>query len=96
MDFSFISDPIERRYTEDVCQAVEKAGMWAWLRQLDTPGVCGFMFSTSPEMNSIVKHMSTLEEHSGSSFGWTMRRAQHIAMEGYDFFKKSVVEGKRD
>jgi hypothetical protein len=47
-------------------------------------------------MNSIVKHMSTLEEHSGSSFGWTMRRAQHIAMEGYDFFKKSVVEGKRD
>lgn len=56
----------------------------------------GFMFSTSPELTEINKHMK-YEGHSGASYGCTMRRIEFIAKKGWGAYVAEVEskQGKK-
>jgi hypothetical protein len=85
-DFSFIKDNETRIMFEDAYKAIES--VWAgWEFVERDPGEGGFMFSTSLIAVAIQKNMK-YEGHSGASYGWTMRKMQHLARIGWEAFVK--------
>ena len=87
--FSFISDPASRRYVADAYRAVTVAE--AWPLMTEDPGEGGFMFSTKDAYKTIRSHMELGYEHSGSSYGWTMRQIQFIAQNGMDAYRNRFL-----
>jgi len=83
--FSFIVDEDSRRYVEDAYQAVTAADAWALMAQ--DPGESGFMMSNPNTYAAIHAHMTLLAEHSGASYGWTMRQIQFIAQHGLEAYR---------
>ena len=83
--FSFINDTSSRRYVADAYRAVTVAE--AWPLMAEDPGEGGFMFSTNEGYKTIRSHMELRHEHSGSSYGWTMRQNQFIAQNGMDAYR---------
>ena len=80
-DFSFMTEPMERHFLEDAYKAVDSTGMWECIAK--DPGEGGFMFSQAPELKTIGAAMKHYDDHSGASFGWTMRVMQAIAQKGW-------------
>ena len=78
--------PVEHVFLEDAFQAVTKANQWRFLARPDIPGDGGFMFTQHPEVKQIENEMRRLDDHSGASFGWTMRVMEFIAKNGWDAF----------
>ena len=81
-DFSFIQDESSRRYVKDAYDATvvsEQMGLMKEEPEADK----GYMFSSDERYELIQKHMKFLDEHSGSSYGWTMRQVQFIAQKGW-------------
>jgi hypothetical protein len=85
-DFSFISDSHSKEMLEDAYQAVTVSNTWDALRNTTPPADKGFMFSVSPTTDAIQKHMRLLDQHSGASYGWTMRCMEAIAKNGWETF----------
>jgi hypothetical protein len=85
-DFSFIRDPLTRMFLHDAYQAVSMADVWSALRSESPPADRGFMFHSSPTTDMIQKCMRHLNDHSGASYGITMRCMERIAKDGWDFF----------
>ena len=83
-DFSFLPDESDRRQLADFYQAITKAEAWELLKQ--DPGEGGFMYSRTWNGEHIHKHMTTLDEHSGASYGLSMRNMQYIAKNGWEAF----------
>ena len=84
-NFSFIVDEDSRRYVEDAYQAVTAADAWALMAQ--DPGEGGFMMSNPNTYAVLHAHMTLLAEHSGASYGWTMRQIQFIAQHGLEAYR---------
>ena len=85
-DFSFIKDNETRIMYEDAYKAIDS--VWAgWEFVERDPGEGGFMFSSSLIAVEIQKNMK-YEGHSGASYGWTMRKMQHLARIGWEAFVK--------
>jgi hypothetical protein len=85
-DFSFVKDNETRIMFEDAYKAIDS--VWAgWEFVERDPGEGGFMFSTSVIAVAIQKNMK-YEGHSGASYGWTMRKMQHLARIGWEAFVK--------
>jgi hypothetical protein len=67
----------------DAYQAITAAGLWDWLRDNPPPEGKGYMFWGDAKLKEIEKHMKLADQHSGSSYGWTMRNMQVIAEKGW-------------
>ena len=73
----------------DAYDAITSAEMWPMMRE--DPGPGGYMYSRHAFMDAITNKMKLMEDHSGASFGWTMRVMQLIAREGWaKFYEKAV------
>ncbi len=85
-DFTFIQDKHRRTMLKEAWVAVEKADAWHDLKSIDVPGEDGFMFSKHPAVKRISEALVDTIGHSGGSWGWTMRRMEYIAKNGWDNF----------
>ena len=85
-DFSFVRDAMYRMFLHDAYQAVGLANAWSALRNESPPADKGFMFSSSPATDTIQKFMRYADEHSGASYGITMRCMEKIAKKGWSAF----------
>jgi hypothetical protein len=77
-DFSSVTDLSERMMYEDMHAAITKAEAWAWITQ--DPGEGGFMFNDSETSRRIAAVLVDRVGHSGSSYGFTMRAMQRLAL----------------
>ena len=91
-DFSFIPDDNEREMLSDAFNAVESV-IGGWETFIPEPEAgSGFMFSrVSPEsiraqIDAAIMASPSGNNHSGSSYGWTMRQMQGIARLGWDAY----------
>ena len=87
--FSFIRDTWERQMVENGYQAISELELWNWLKTYE-PDRFGFMFSNDDTILRISQKMQSLPNrpnHSGASFGHSMRILQYIAKEGLDKFR---------
>jgi len=57
---------------------------WTYLRDNPPSESTGYMFSGNPIFTGINGNMQV--GHSGSSYAWTMRNLQHIAIHGIDAY----------
>jgi len=80
MDLSFIQDDQSRAYVEDACAAVTLTESWALLAQdVGDRGV--------PVHKAVLDKMVYRQDHSGSSYQWTMLQIQWIARHGLEAYR---------
>jgi len=87
--FSFIRDKWERQMVENGYQSINELELWDWLKTYE-PDRFGFMLSNDDTVLLISQKMQSLPNrpnHSGASFGHSMRILQYIAKEGLDKFR---------
>ena len=68
-------------------EAITLCELWNYMKK-DT---YSYMFSNDVEIQLITDKMNEIgcPEHSGYSFGWTMRNMQYIAQNGLDKYRES-------
>ena len=79
-------DVLSKTMINDAINAVTKADMWEILKDPKFPGEDGFMFSRDTRLELINKNMEYESQHSGFSYGWTMRQVEYIAKNGFEAF----------
>jgi hypothetical protein len=89
-NFNFMSDASSRRYVEDAYNAMLAAEQVDLMRE-EPDTSKGYMFSSDARYELIHKHMKYLDEHSGSSYAWTMRQVQYIAQKGWNAYVELVL-----
>lgn len=82
----YISNNHDKLMMTNAWQAISQTKTWDFVAQ-DIPS---FMFSNDPRITLIINKMSELgyNEHSGCSFGCTMRNMQYLVKYGEENFKK--------
>lgn len=76
-------DNWEAMMLTDAYKAVTKAGCWDLMKTFAEES---FMFSSAPWLNEVQTHMTLMDQHSGSSYGITMRIMESIAKDGWDTY----------
>lgn len=97
-DFSYLGDDHEISMTRNAYDAVSRTEMWSWLKTYNPPGGEGFMFSRHPNVAIIGNKMEECPNppgHSGSSFGFIMRRMQQIAILGEEAYRTKYLSARR-
>lgn len=89
-DFETIYTPSESKMLKDAYDAITWCEMWDWMREYTPIEGLGFMFSSHPNLDRINGEMKLLDEHSGASYGWTMRQMESIAKRGWEDHKNQV------
>jgi hypothetical protein len=72
------------KYLQDAYDAITRLNLWKEFSEF-TPNE-GFMFTSHPLLHKINSEMKLLGEHSGSSYGWTMRAMEFIAKYSWNDF----------
>jgi hypothetical protein len=67
----------------DAYSAVTKAGCWENIKNFAGES---FMFSRESWLGEVQKHMALMDQHSGCSYGVTMRNIESIAKIGWDAY----------
>jgi hypothetical protein len=89
-DFNSLNlDETEKEMLSDAYDTITALDLWDWMRDPNTPGDKGFLFSDAPEITKIINSMN-YKDHSGSSFGLTLRTMQKIAVYGWDAYLKTI------
>jgi hypothetical protein len=91
--FDFMDDYMAP-YLVNAHWAITQCELWDWLRTYSPHDGKGFMFSTIPEMKRINTKMNEQDiarDHSGASYGGTMRVMECIAKNGYEKFKEDYL-----
>jgi hypothetical protein len=71
----------------DAYQAITVTENWDSIKNFGSnPSETSFMYSNAPFLRNIEKHMKMLDDHSGSSYGITMRNMEYIAKHGWNAF----------
>jgi hypothetical protein len=85
-----IYDSNNRIMLKNAHGAITMAEGWDWIRNFQGQS---FMFSKDAMIGKISKNMVSLgyDNHSGSSYGWTMRCMEHLAKNGKDAFLAMCV-----
>jgi len=86
-DFESIYTAYESTLLKDAHDAITACDLWDWMRSY-TPD--SFMYSNHPNLDQINKKMKYMNEHSGASYGWTMRQMESIAKIGWDEHRNRV------
>jgi hypothetical protein len=86
----YIDDIRSREMLENAWQAINLTETWDFVSQ----PIQSFMFSNDERIWVITKKMSELgyDNHSGFTFGWTMRNMQYLANNGVDKFREAFIE----
>jgi hypothetical protein len=74
-------DKYEGYLLQDAYDAITAAEAWDYFRTFSEES---FMFSRSAVLTQVQARMKTMEEHSGSSYGFVMRTMEAIAKEGWE------------
>jgi len=83
--FEYVSDTRERLMLQNAFEAINATNLWDFVgKDIDS-----FTWSEREEVKTIAKKMNELgyDEHSGFSFGWTMRAMQYLVNHGEEKFK---------
>jgi hypothetical protein len=83
--FEYIIDKRQKLMLQNAFQAISEINLWDFVgKDIDS-----FTWSESEQVKSIAKKMSELgyDDHSGFSFGWTMRAMQYLVKYGEEKFK---------
>lgn len=67
----------------DAYQAVNVTQSWDNMKNFTGES---FMFSSEPWISNVMTAMHLRDQHSGASFGWTMRQIEFIAKEGWEAY----------
>ena len=89
--FEFIGSKSDKEFYKSAHQAITNCEMWNWLRNYDTDT---FMYDNSKETKRIFTEMlkdPINNNHSGTSYGFTIRQMEYIAKNGYDHFKQKYM-----
>jgi len=87
--FLYIIDIFTREMLVNAWNSITQLKLWDYMKK-DTDS---FVFSNDNEIKLIMKKMVELgyDEHSGCSFGWTMRQIQYIAINGEKQFANEII-----
>lgn len=92
MDFNSLGyTPEESQMLSNMHTAITDANAWEWLRNFNGES---FMFSNDPEILLITGKLAGANNHSGFSFGWTMRQLEGLAKMGPEAFSAEVIKNK--
>jgi hypothetical protein len=80
---------------EDAYNATTTAGAWDFFRNERPPAETGYMFWAHPTQKLVEKEMKCMDQHSGASYGWTMRTLQSIARDGWESYVRGVLSAHR-
>ena len=75
----------------DAYQAVSTTGNWDNMKNFKGES---FMFSQEPWISNVMTAMHHRDQHSGASFGFTMRTMEYIAKNGWDSYVARNTEIK--
>lgn len=92
-DFETIYTAYESTLLKDAYDAITACDLWDWMRSY-TPD--SFMYSNHPNLDRINKEMKYMDEHSGASYGWTMRQMESIAKRGWEEHRNQVRRKRAD
>lgn len=91
--FDFVRCQNEIELLRSAHIAITNCELWDWLRSYET---ISFMFDSSKEIKRINTEMHkdpVNSNHSGSSYGFTMRQMQYLAKNGYNEYKTRYIAG---
>ena len=88
-NFNFIQDSSDRVMYQTAYDAITQLELWDFVTNFNEEN--GFMFSSSPNIGRIISKIEQLGygEHSGASFGCTMRVMQTIGKYGMEHYMNS-------
>jgi hypothetical protein len=88
--FEFVFDDHREMYIT-AYKAITTLELWDFISK--DPGEGGFMFSKRKEVERIYNKIEDFgyKNHSGASFGFTLRAMQYISKNGYDKFKEEYL-----
>lgn len=75
----------------DAYQAITVSGNWDNMKYFNGQS---FMFSQEPWISNVMTSMHYRDQHSGASFGITMRAMEYIAKHGWDSYAAEFKEAK--
>ena len=90
--FEFIKNKDEKDLYINAWNAITKSELWIWLGTYEPEN--GFMWASHPNLDKINNEINSSpigRDHSGSSYGLTMRTMQHIAKYGYENYRKKIL-----
>jgi hypothetical protein len=89
-DFASIPgmSPHEAEMLADAFNAATVTESWDNFRNFSDES---FMFSTAPWLSKVQAEMKLMDQHSGGSYGWTMRVIEHIARHGWDTYVREYI-----
>jgi hypothetical protein len=90
--FTTLYSPYESTLLADAHQAITQCDAWSWLATYDPE--TGFMVSSHPMLDRITAAMKHGDDHSGASFGFTLRVMQSIATRGWDAHRTIVRDAR--
>lgn len=89
-NFDYVDDKNKQRMLKNAYQAINLTAMWDYMKK----DIKNFMYNDDYQINIITEKMSELgyNEHSGSSFGETMRHMQFIAEHGLEKHRNNWIK----
>jgi len=75
---------MDQYFYADAYETIERLGLWEFFRTETPPEGKGYMFWSHPTMDRLTKEMKTANDHSGASWGLTMRTMEYIAKNGWE------------
>lgn len=95
-DLTFLNDEWAADMLRDGMRAVvivqntKETDVWTYLSTYEPPQSRGFMFSSDPIVDSVVRAMEV--RHSGCSMAVTMRHLQLMAKIGFSAYRKGYLD----
>lgn len=88
--FLYVINIFTREMLVNAWNSITQLKLWDYMKK-DTDS---FIFNNDNEIKLIMKKMIELgyDEHSGCSFGWTMRQMQYIAINGEKQFANEIIQ----
>lgn len=81
----------EAAMLSDAYNAVTVTESWDNFRNFSEES---FMFSSAPWLSKVQAEMKLMDQHSGGSYGWTMRIIEHIARHGWDTYARERISAR--
>lgn len=89
--FSELYDEHDVEMLQDAYDTIKRLGMWEWFGKFEPHANEGFMFTSNINIAMIGKELK-YQDHSGASFGITMRQVHHIAKNGWENHKNEAIK----
>jgi len=91
-NFDFVKDMTTREFLQSAHKAITLCKLWNWIRIYQPTKDRGFMLGNIQELDKLQEEMwkdPINDNHSGISYGSTMREMEYIAKNGYENYKNT-------